>query len=255
LQNYSSTELDGVHQAFNASIRAQQFASGGTSNYQRMFSIVLLAVFLCNVLVVVYFVVFGEFVTDFSEPLNLFALAINSPPSQYMRGSCGAGPDGDQFTLKWGVEMEHEHLFIADRQTATSPYGATQVLLDNAGPAGGDGGDIGRGSGIAEGKQSWSDLFRHRPKWSRLSSSDVAGGGASRTSTVPLSSAGPASVKGLPAQPEVIELGPLDEATAYISPTSGQQQHNSYTDQPGTERPRSEMTRSFSVMARMRSFF
>ena len=261
MQNYSNAELDGVHQAFNASIRAQQFASGGTSNYQRMFSIVLLAVFLCNVLVVIYFVVFGEFVTDFSEPLNLFALAINSPPSQYMRGSCGAGPEGDQFTLKWGVEMEHEHLFIADRKTATSPYGATQVLLDNAGPARGDGGGIGRGSGIAEGKQSWSDLFRHRPKWKRLSSSDVAGGGAagdggaSRTSTMPPSRAGAASVKGLPAQPEVIELGPLDESTAYISPTSGDQQHNSYTDQPVTEWPQSKMTRSFSVMARMRSIF
>jgi hypothetical protein len=254
-----------VHQAFNASIRAQQFASGGTSGYQRSFSVVLLAVFLCNVLVLVYFIIYGEFVTDFSEPLNLFALAINSPPSQVMRGSCGAGPEGDQFTLKWGVEMEHEHLFIADRKTATSPYGASQVLLDNAGPGGGDGGGAVRGSGIAEGKQSWSDLFSRRPKWKPLSSSDVAGGptgdgGASRTSTVPPSRAGASSIKSGPPQPEVIELGPLDESsTAYVSPTRGgrEQQHNAYADRPDMEQAehQSQVTRSFSVMARMRSLF
>jgi hypothetical protein len=251
-----------VHQAFNASIRAQQFASGGTTTYQRGFSVVLLAVFLCNVLVLVYFIIYGEFVTDFSEPLNLFALAINSPPSQAMRGSCGAGPEGDQLALKWGVEMEHQHLFISSRKPATSPYGASQVLLDNAGPGGGHARRSSRESGIAEGKQSWSDLFRNRPKFTRLSTSDVAGGGGdvvgggSRASMVPSSRAGASSVKSGPRQPDVIELGPLDESTAYVSPTpGGEQQHNSYVNRPDSEQQRSEVTRSFSIMAGMRSLF
>jgi hypothetical protein len=212
-----------------------------------------MGVFLCNLLVLVYFIRYGDFITDFSEPLNLFSLALNSPPSEYMRGSCGAGPEGDQFTLKWGIEKENQHLFIADRQTATSPYGASQVLLASAGPAGGDEGGN-RASGIAEGKQSWSDFIGStlgRRTWNPVSSTDVGGGEAAADGAP--SRAG-ASTTTLPAQPDVIELGALDEPTAYVPPTGGEQQHNAYTDRPDTE-PQSEMTRSFSIMARMRTIF
>jgi hypothetical protein len=116
LQNYSSTSLTpGEHQVFNASIRAQQYASGGTLGYQRGFYIVLFAVFFTNIFVLIYFMINRGLVTDFSEPPNIFSLAINSPPSKVMGGACGGGPEGRQYTVKWGVQMEGEHLYIADK--------------------------------------------------------------------------------------------------------------------------------------------
>jgi len=42
-------------------------------------------------------------VTDYTEPQNLFALAINSPPSRALAGSCGHGPDGAELVTAWHV--------------------------------------------------------------------------------------------------------------------------------------------------------
>jgi len=146
--NYSSTQIDGIHQSFNASLRAQEYASGGGAAYQRSFIIVLLAVFLCNIFVLIYFVVNRGLVTDFSEPPNLFSLAVNSPPNALMRGACGAGPEGRQYSIKWGVEMEGQHLYIADKHA--SPYG----------PVG--------GGARTESVLSFADLLGRRGKWSRV---------------------------------------------------------------------------------------
>jgi hypothetical protein len=112
--NYTQTTLSpGVHQQFPALIQAQQYASGGTQDYQRGFYIVLFSVFLCDAFVLVYFLVYHGLVTDFSEPPNLFSIAVNSPPSELMRGSCGGGPMMDQYALRWRVGREGEHLFMA----------------------------------------------------------------------------------------------------------------------------------------------
>ena len=59
-------------------------------------------------------------VTDYTEPQNLFALAINSPPSSGLSGACGAGPEGDVLAKKWQVDMrrpaanrgDHPHLYM-----------------------------------------------------------------------------------------------------------------------------------------------
>lgn len=112
--NYTQTMLSpGVHQQFPALIQAQQYASGGTQDYQRGFYVVLFFVFLCDAFVLVYFLVYHGLVTDFSEPPNLFSIAVNSPPSELMRGSCGGGPMMDQYALRWRVGREGEHLFMA----------------------------------------------------------------------------------------------------------------------------------------------
>lgn len=52
--------------------------------------------------------------TDFTEPQNLFALAMNSPATSRLHGACGAGPEGKQFKEKWFVGMEEsdEHYYI-----------------------------------------------------------------------------------------------------------------------------------------------
>jgi len=55
-------------------------------------------------------------VTDYTEPQNLFALAVNSPPNQRLDGSCGAGPKGDQLNFGWHVGQEEgtNHYFIKE---------------------------------------------------------------------------------------------------------------------------------------------
>ena len=46
--------------------------------------------------------------TDYTEPQNLFALAVNSPPNQGLNGSCGAGPEGDQLGSSWYVKLDED---------------------------------------------------------------------------------------------------------------------------------------------------
>jgi hypothetical protein len=122
--NYTLPTLSpGQYQAFNASIRAQEFASGGTQSYQRGFYIVLFAVFLLNVFVLIYLFANKGLVTDFSEPPNLFSLAVNSPPSHLLAGSCGGGPIGKQYKVNWGIETEGQHLFMTDRKRDYTGYG------------------------------------------------------------------------------------------------------------------------------------
>ena len=112
--NYTRPVLEpGEYQSFNASIQAQQFASGGTQRYQHLFYVVLFFVCATNVLVLVYFLVYRGLVTDFSEPPNLFSIAVNSPPNEMLAGACGGGPESHHYAVGWKVECEDEHLFMA----------------------------------------------------------------------------------------------------------------------------------------------
>ena len=70
-----------------------------------------------------------------------------------MRGSCGAGPEGRQYAIKWGVEIEGEHLYITDKDHNEHPvYGNT------------------KGSARTESFLSFGDLFGRGKKWNRLPS-------------------------------------------------------------------------------------
>jgi hypothetical protein len=99
-------------QYFNASLKAQQYASGGQPGASRAWIIILFLVFIMNICVLIYFILHRGLVTDFSEPPNLFALAVNSPPSQLLAGSCGGGPEGKQYMVNWFVNHEGSHLFM-----------------------------------------------------------------------------------------------------------------------------------------------
>ncbi|OCL08619.1 hypothetical protein AOQ84DRAFT_37209 [Glonium stellatum] len=111
--NYSSNPLNSPEtQYFNASIRAQEYASGPMSSSSRGFMIILVLVFVLNVFVLGYFLFHRGLVTDFSEPPNLFTLAVNSPPSHLMAGSCGGGPEGKQYQVNWFVNTEGDHLYM-----------------------------------------------------------------------------------------------------------------------------------------------
>lgn len=76
----------------------------------------LFFVFVTNALVLAYFLFNEGLVTDFSEPQNLFSLAVNSPPSHLLAGSCGGGPQGDQYRVNWYVNQEKEHLFMESEE-------------------------------------------------------------------------------------------------------------------------------------------
>lgn len=123
-QNYSETILKpGAYQSFPSLIQAQQYASGGTQSYQRIFYIPLFFIFVTNVFVLIYFIFNKGLVTDFSEPPNLFSIAVNSPPSELMGGSCGGGPIKEQYKVKWRVDREGEHLFMAGENGLSPPTG------------------------------------------------------------------------------------------------------------------------------------
>ena len=134
---YSEPSLETPqYQAFNATVASRDYASGGTQQWQGVFYIILLAVFTMNVLCLVYLLnnyrKDGQ-VTDFTEPQNLFSLAINSPPSHTMSGSCGAGPEGNMFSKRWQVGMQrdestapghHPHFYVKfpdDEWSQSSP--------------------------------------------------------------------------------------------------------------------------------------
>jgi hypothetical protein len=136
--NYSRPDLGEMqYQNFRAMVSYKDYASGGTQDWQGLFYVVLVAVFLLSLFSLIYllwtFCLLGR-VTDYTEPQNLFALAINSPSSSTMSGTCGAGPSGDILAKKWEVDMqksggslldrEHPHFFVRckeDDSTPTSP--------------------------------------------------------------------------------------------------------------------------------------
>ncbi|KAJ4399241.1 hypothetical protein N0V91_009614 [Didymella pomorum] len=55
---------------------------------------------------------FPGLVTDYSQPPQLFAQAVNSPPARELAGSCGSGPEGKQYKLGWLISHEGGHLYI-----------------------------------------------------------------------------------------------------------------------------------------------
>ncbi|EMD88802.1 hypothetical protein COCC4DRAFT_136959 [Bipolaris maydis ATCC 48331] len=117
--DYTHPALDEYQtQYFNASLKAQQYASGGMPGASKAWVIILALVFLMNIFVLIYFILHRGLVTDFSEPPNLFALAVNSPPSHVLAGSCGGGPQGKQYGVNWFVNHEGSHLYMEPGEKA-----------------------------------------------------------------------------------------------------------------------------------------
>ncbi|KAI4734327.1 hypothetical protein E4T50_15136 [Aureobasidium sp. EXF-12298] len=111
---YSRTVLDpGQYQVMNATLLAKGYMSGsGALPATNAFNAVLAATFLSNLLCLGYFIRHSGLVTDFSEPFNLFALAINSPPSAMMAGSSTTGPSTKQVLEKWFIDAQGEELVL-----------------------------------------------------------------------------------------------------------------------------------------------
>ncbi|RLM00332.1 hypothetical protein CFD26_108040 [Aspergillus turcosus] len=114
--NVSSALAEPVSQYFEATVRAVGYASGGTEQWQNVFYLILVFSFLTSAIILAFmlFEVRGRQITDFTEPQNLFALAMNSPASAQLQGACGAGPQGRQLNERFYVAMEEEdeHYYI-----------------------------------------------------------------------------------------------------------------------------------------------
>lgn len=114
--NVSSALAEPVSQYFEATVRAVGYASGGTEQWQNVFYLILVFAFLTSAIILAFmlFEVRGRQITDFTEPQNLFALAMNSPATAQLQGACGAGPQGRQLNERFYVAMEEEdeHYYI-----------------------------------------------------------------------------------------------------------------------------------------------
>ena len=88
--------------------------SGGQHAWQKLFYVVLAAVFFTNVFCLLYLAISGNHITDFIEPQNLFSLSFNSPPSAVLEGNCGCNIEKEQFIANWRIlhDKERDHLYI-----------------------------------------------------------------------------------------------------------------------------------------------
>ncbi|KAG4433241.1 hypothetical protein IFR05_011264 [Cadophora sp. M221] len=122
--DYASLSLDpGVWEPFNASINSQQYASGPSEAWQGWFYLILVVMCVGNATCLGYFLVRMGLVMDFTEPQNSFALAINSPCTEKLAGSCGGGPQGMQLKVGWRLEHNkdnHYYLRVDEDQSQRS---------------------------------------------------------------------------------------------------------------------------------------
>jgi hypothetical protein len=124
--NHTDTILsEAEYQLFNATLQAFGYASGGTEKWQGIFLVILVFAFLTSFVCLVFMIVEarGRQVTDFTEPQNLFALAVNSPQSARLEGACGSGPMGRQLKERWfiGMEENDEHYYIRTKVEENVP--------------------------------------------------------------------------------------------------------------------------------------
>lgn len=110
---------------FSASMSQELYISSYEQQWQKMLYIPLFIMFFGSLLLTCYFVY--EFfmiekrglVIDYTEPQHLFTLAVNSPPSRLLAGSCAGGPKGRQLDYPWHIR-EHElsgHMYIQGEET------------------------------------------------------------------------------------------------------------------------------------------
>ena len=150
-------------ESFDARVQVRDYASGPQERWQTVFYLVLVSVFLLSAGCVVYFVVAlvrrGGLVNDFIEPQNLFSLALNSPGSAQLAGSCGGGPEGAQMLARWYVRMDrYEHVFVADAETARAQMMGPGQGLEYGGADGNFGGAGTPGIGTPAGFREQFDV-------------------------------------------------------------------------------------------------
>ncbi|KAI4215480.1 MAG: hypothetical protein LQ351_001949 [Letrouitia transgressa] len=85
-------------QSFAATVRTQDYSSGGTDPWQNVFHLVLFWTFGLNLICLIYMLP-KRMITDFIDPQNMFSLTLNSSASRALEGACGGGPKKEQLGL------------------------------------------------------------------------------------------------------------------------------------------------------------
>ncbi|RYO99748.1 hypothetical protein DL765_010923 [Monosporascus sp. GIB2] len=121
LGGYAAMELDpGAYEAFNASVRQQEYASSHEQARQGIFYVVLALVFAINVACLSYLLLVstreGGLVTDYTEPQNPFALVVNSQPSTALGGCCAGDVSSAALVppLRVGYAEGANHYFFGE---------------------------------------------------------------------------------------------------------------------------------------------
>lgn len=112
-QNYTTPTLDaGTTQYFNASVYAQEYASGGAYRYQKAFIVILTIAFVMNAAILANCLYYRVSYADFSEPTTLFWLAANSPASGNPIPAGSVRPTGDQFRSRWRLKRNGKDMVM-----------------------------------------------------------------------------------------------------------------------------------------------
>lgn len=125
----------GIYEPFRVSMRTQQYTSSHVNSWQAIFYAVLGLVFVINVACLIYVCFSGiGLVTDYTEPQNLFAVAINSPPSHALMGSCGHGPDSSEMVVPWrvGYSTAANHYFFEEAGESKGRPGTRQSQVSGS---------------------------------------------------------------------------------------------------------------------------
>ena len=119
------------YQYFRASLQVVGYASGGTQRWQGVFYVILIFCFITSFICFGFMILEarGHQITDFTEPQNLFALAMNSPHSSRLQGACGGGPVGRQLKERWFIGMEEDdaHYYIRAKADGKNTPGSGQA--------------------------------------------------------------------------------------------------------------------------------
>lgn len=139
-----------ISMSFNASVASQEYTSGAMAKWQNMFYVILILAPLLALFCLVYFIKEHGLVTDYTEPQNLFSLALNSPPSNALAGSCGTGPEKEQLIANWHVDREDDsgHFYFRN--------------VSGAGPAPSDFELRSRGTAVSRSNTVYSRLSNQR---------------------------------------------------------------------------------------------
>ncbi|KAG6176425.1 hypothetical protein E4U34_004048 [Claviceps purpurea] len=121
--------------SFHAWFRTQQYTSGHVEHWHKIFYGVLGTVAVINFLCFLVIVIGRTYlVTDLTEPQNLFTLAMNSPPSTQLKGSCGGGPEGRDLAVPWRVAYastpQHYFLVEANERPCKGKYTEIDATID-----------------------------------------------------------------------------------------------------------------------------
>ena len=105
---------------FKAVLQTHEYYSSYQQNWQLGYYIILLATFAINCYCLFYLVRKGNFLTDITEPQNLFSLAINSPPSQNLGGTYGSRLSKQQHSSTWSTKATdvNQVYFVRDEPSA-----------------------------------------------------------------------------------------------------------------------------------------